>query len=137
MGISRNTKPDSSFDGWASLHQWISRFLEDKTTPRKIVEWHGWARNRMKHGWDRETIERRIRDAWREHQLSHDERELEADLQSSLRQVYELADKGWTPAQCAVVYRSLLRSHPTRYWLNDWAERWEAAGNDWKAIVLP
>lgn len=91
----------------------------------------------MDEGWTREDVERRIRDSWHTHSLTHDQQELEADLLESLKAVYECAWNGWTPAQCAVVYRSLYRAHPHRHWLEDWAARWEKAGTDWQAVVMP
>lgn len=133
----KSDSPVSGPQGWASTHQWISRFLEDKTTPRKIVQWHNWARGRMEQGWSRIQVEDRIRAAWHTHELTHDVEPLEPELQLALAGVLEQASAGWTPAQCAVVYRSLYRQHPSRHWLGDWAERWEKAGTDWKAVVLP
>jgi len=122
---------------WPQTYQWITGFLEDKTTPRKIAEWCGWANNRLKAGWTRESIEKRIRAAWHTHTLMHDQKELDKDLLETLHEVYKMADAGWTPAKCAVVYRSLAKIHPGREWLQDWAERWEAAGDDWQAVVIP
>lgn len=138
MKIPEKKKSGGSVpEGWASTHQWISRFLEDKTTPRKIVHWHAWALSHMKQGWSRTEIEDRIRKSWHQHTMSRDMSPLEPELLDVLREVYKLADSGGTPSQCAVVYRSLAKQYPSRDWLSDWADRWEEAGSDWKAVVLP
>jgi len=124
-------------EGWAKLHPWISGYLHDKTTPRKVVQWHAWAHKKLESGWSSEMVEERIREAWREWSFSHDTRELEPDLLAALQQVFAAASSGWTPAQCAVVYRSLARAYPTRDWLSQWAQRWENAGDDWQNVVMP
>lgn len=89
----------------------------------------------MDAGWTVDQVERHIRNAWRTHELTHDMEPAQKDLLESLVEVYKLADEGWAPRQCAVVYRSLFRANPTRYWLEDWAERLEQ--DAWESVVLP
>ena len=135
--VSSIARSTGSPEGWSKLHVWISKYLHDKTTPRKIVEWHSWAWKKLEGGWTPQAIRDRIDAAWREHCQCNDESPLEEDLQKTLAEVFKAASSGWTPAQCAVVYRSLAKAHPTRHWLLDWAERWEKAGDDWRNVVMP
>jgi hypothetical protein len=129
--------PDPTPEGWDKLHVWISKEFQNKTTPRKIIEWHNWAFKKLKTGWTPQAVRDHMMRAWHTHTLTHDMEPLQEELRDTLNEVFLAASSGWTPAQCAVVYRSLFRVHPTRHWLVDWAERWEAAGDDWKAVVMP
>jgi hypothetical protein len=122
--------------GWAKLHQWISAYLHEKTTPRKIVEWHGWAWRKFEGGMNPADIEQRLRYLWGVESRTKSTDQMEPELLTAVHDVYTCADKGWTPAQCAVVYRSLARAYPTRYWLSEKAAAWEKAGDDWRKVAM-
>ena len=57
----------------------------------------------------------------------------ESSLSQGLREVHEMVTSGHSPAQCAVVFRSLANEYPHTPWLREWAGRWEALGSSWLA----
>jgi hypothetical protein len=130
---------ESGFD--FSLDAWISGFLSNKplTSVRKVTEWRTWARAKLKSGWSSPDVRSHIERAWKTWEMGGniDTVPMEPELMSAVADVFHMAESGSTPAQCAVVYRSLYREYPTRFWLHDWAERWESAGDDWQKVKFP
>ncbi len=122
---------------WVEMYRWVQWFFDEKLSPRLILKWMSWARGRFEAGWSLDAVKDRIKSSWDHHARNLDSQEMDADLKQALTEVHHAAEKGWTPAQCAVVYRSLYRVHPTRHWLAEWAYRWEQAGSDWKAVKFP
>jgi len=61
--------------------------------------------------------------------------EVPAILAKSLGDVFDMAQQGSSPEQCAVVYRALAKDHPEHArMLNQWAFRWEQMGPFWTAL---
>jgi len=60
-------KSDKSESGWLQLQTWISKYLQDKTNPMKVIEWQGWAHRKVESGWTHEQVRNRIEAAWLEH----------------------------------------------------------------------
>lgn len=136
----RRMKSTAAERATGRLARWISGFLGSKplSSPRRIPEWQAWAARRLADGWEHDAIERHIRDAW----ALRGNRDISGptlppELRNTLREVYDMAEAGATPAACAVVYRSLARQYPEYPWLADWASRWERAESDWRAVETP
>lgn len=129
---SRTTAP--SVDN-ASMTAWVAAFLSEKplTSVRKVLEWQEWAIAKLASGWTPDAVKKRIRDAWVEWVQAGnvDLEPMPPELLKALNDVYKLADEGGTPAQCAVVYRSLARQYPKRLWLADAAAKWEEMDERW------
>lgn len=58
-------------------------------------------------------------------------RTMPASLRAGLVAAFEMALTGSSPAECAVLYRSLFREFPSHRWLARWASRWESFGTAW------
>jgi len=119
----------------ASMTAWVAAFLSEKplSSARKINEWQVWAIGRLAAGWTPEAVKKRIRDAWVEWVQAGnlDTEPMTPELMKAVADVFKLAAEGGTPAQCAVVYRSLARQYPNRLWISDAAAKWEAMGERW------
>ena len=118
-------------EDWATLARWIEGFLSTKplTSPRRVVEWQTWAREKLVGGWTPMSVRDHIVGAWKRW-VAHgnaDTSPLPAALALALKDVYEMAEHGADPKTCAVVYRSLAKEYPQRVWLADAAERMERA----------
>jgi len=119
----------------ASLTAWIAAFLADKplSSVDKINEWQDWAIAKVMSGWTPEAAKKRIREAWVEwvNEGNVDMEPMTPELLAAVKDVYNLAYDGGSPAQCAVVYRSLARQFPNRLWIADAASHWEAMNERW------
>jgi hypothetical protein len=134
MKIPGPAKASESTDN-ASLSAWIAYFLADKplSSVSKINEWKDWAIAKVASGWTQEAVKKRIREAWVEwvNEGNVDMKPMTPELLAALKDVYNLAYDGGSPAQCAVVYRSLARQYPNRMWIEDAALHWEAMNDRW------
>lgn len=135
MAYSKGKSKDSS--GNAEVCGWIQAFLTDKplSSSRKVLEWQNWAIGRLLAGWDPEMVKDRIRSAWSEWVLGGnvDDKPMPEELRKALAEVYRMADEGSSPAECAVVYRSLAIQYPDRPWIFNYAIDLERMGGTWRA----
>ena len=141
MAIIRHRQEKPGGQEWIGLYQWIERFLADKplSSALAVIQWQAWARKKLDDDWTPESIKAHIFEAWR--QLSAamvvDREPMSPALFKAVADVARMADAGYPPAACAVVYRSLAAENPERQWLRDWAEKWEAMADNWHPDLPP
>lgn len=138
MAFAKSKSSDSSHN--AEVCAWIQAFLTDKplTSSRKVLEWQQWAIAKLSGGWSAEQVKDRIRTAWSEWVLGGnvDTEPMPKDLVAALAETYQMAQDGLSPAQCAVMYRSLYNQYPNRPWLLNAARDLELMGDKWQEVRI-
>lgn len=131
----RRTSSQETTSGSDPLVRRIRSFLNGKQFSRTTIpeEWCWWASKKLGEGWSDDQIMNHIDRRWREHSslVIQSPPNDSPDLSKALVDVYEMSNSGATPAQCAVVYRSLYRQFPGEHWLQGWSEKWEKDGERW------
>lgn len=122
-----------------ATHSWTSAYLSARplSDPRRIAEWQAWATAKLKSGWDATAVRQHIADAWAEHASrfaleATPALEPDSPIAHALADCHRRAGLGATPAQTAVVYRSLAREHPNHApWLARFAAIFADMGDRW------